>query len=229
MIDKSAVGPRSPVSLFFDLDGTLTDPALGITSCIRYALGALGHDGGTQLARFIGPPLHHSFAELLATDDDGLIQEAVRLYRERFATVGLYENAVFDGVPEALQNLVEEGHSLRVVTSKPTVYADRIIDHFRLRPFFPVAYGSELSGVRTDKAELLAHVLEIEQPEQAVMIGDRLHDIVGAKSNGLAAVGVLWGYGSAQELRQAGADHLVERVADIPHAVRLLLSSTPAQ
>ena len=212
--------------LFFDLDGTLTDPAPGIAASIRYAVQALGgrHESEQDLTRFIGPPLREAFREILATDDDALIERAVEKYRERFVEQGLYENAVYPGIPTALEALGRAGFQLRVVTSKPAVYAERIVDHFGLRAHFPAVYGSELSGERSHKAELIAFALRAEglAAEAVCMIGDRRQDIEGARVNDLRAVGVLWGYGDRAELETAGADCLVEVIDDLPPAIGTL-------
>jgi phosphoglycolate phosphatase len=207
--------------VFFDLDGTLTDPAPGIEACFRHAAAALGRPLEGDLTRFIGPPLRDCFREILATDDDALVEEGVRRYRERFATVGLFENAVHPGMPDTLARLRADGLVLCVVTSKVAAYADRIIDHFGLREHLPVVYGAEMDGTRSEKAELIAHALREEgaEPSRACMVGDRAHDIVGARAHGLASVGVLWGYGSADELRGAGADRLVGEVKDLRDAL----------
>jgi phosphoglycolate phosphatase len=210
--------------LLFDLDGTLTDPAPGITACLLHAARALGQTScsAAGLRRFIGPPLREALAEILRTDDAALIEEAVRLYRERFSSMGLFENAVYPGVPSALEQLRAEGFVLRVVTSKPKVYADQIVDHFQLRPFFTHVYGAELSGERSTKTELLAYLLRCEpsDPARACMIGDRSHDILGAKAHGMASVGVTWGYGTRAELQAAGADRVIDEVAELIGAAR---------
>ncbi|HEU4582668.1 MAG TPA: HAD hydrolase-like protein [Polyangiaceae bacterium] len=202
--------------LFFDLDGTLTDPAPGICACLTHAVRALGRAAppAADLRRFIGPPLHHAFAELLASSDRALLDEGVRLYRERFSTVGLYENAVYPAIPSVLAALRADGHILCVVTSKPRVYAERIVDHFGLREFFPRVYGAELTGELSTKAELVAHALanQSAQARRACMIGDRRHDVEGARAHGVAAIGVTWGYGSREELELAGADRVVEQI-----------------
>jgi len=210
---------------FFDLDGTLTDPAVGIVRCMQHALGAMQCRipwPDDALKRFIGPPLQESFKTLLGTDDPEQTQRAVELYRERFGEVGLYENELFPAIPGVLAQLRESGHRLWVVTSKAHVYADRIVDHFGLRPFFERVYGAELSGERANKADLIAYVLEREgiAARQACMIGDRKHDIEGARANELASIGVLWGYGSRAELERAGATTIVESPGAIPEAVR---------
>jgi phosphoglycolate phosphatase len=218
------------VNLFFDLDGTLTDSKPGIVASIRYALRAVGVDPppDDEIARLIGPPTQDAFAQLLATDDRASIDRAVQAYRERFVAVGMFENSVYPGVIDGLGALRARGidagydanYDLWVVTSKPQVYARTIVEHFGLRGFFHEVYGPELSGERSDKGELIAYVLDVERlrPADTWMIGDRMHDIVGAKKNGLRAAGVLWGYGSRDELRGAGADVLCESVPDLVRA-----------
>jgi phosphoglycolate phosphatase len=203
------------MELLFDLDGTLTDPVLGITRSIQHALVALGHPAPetATLHRFVGPPLRATFAELLATDDPGLIERAVALYRERFSEVGLFENVVYPEVPRVLAALVEAGHRLWVVTSKPHVYARRIVEHFGLRGRFNDIYGSELDGRNTDKVDLIRVVLATERlvPGETWMIGDRALDVRGGRENGTRTAGVLWGYGSEAELRAAGPDLVLDR------------------
>lgn len=212
--------------LFLDLDGTLTDPAPGIAACFVHSARALGHGALTEadVRRHIGPPIREAFAEILGTRDVERIEEAVRIYRERFSTVGLFENAVYPGVPEALARLRVAGHSLSIVTSKAAVYAERIVDHFELRQFVPRVYGCELSGERSTKAELVAYALAGEGlvAAQACMIGDREHDVRGAKAHGLAAIGVTWGYGSRPELEAAGADAIVDSLEQLIAAVAAL-------
>ena len=197
-------------AIYFDLDGTLTDPKLGITRSIRYALGKLDRaaPADDELAWCIGPPLHASLKIMLGTDD--LADRALSLYRERFADIGIFENEIYLGIQDTLAVLAESGRRLFVATSKPSVYAERIIDHFRLRVYFERVFGSELDGRHSDKTELLAYALRTTRvnPLQAVMIGDRSHDMIGARNNGMTAVGVLYGYGSEQELRDAGAHHV---------------------
>jgi phosphoglycolate phosphatase len=213
--------------LFFDLDGTLTDPADGIVACLQYAIRTL--DGpewpAEQLCRFIGPPLHDSFQEILATHDPETLRVAIGHYRDRFSSQGIFENRVYPAIPDALAELQQAGFRLWVVTSKPEVYADRIVDHFGLRSYFADVYGAELSGERSAKSDLIAHVLEQERihPSSACMIGDRRHDIQGAKAHpGMLGVGVLWGYGTQHELEAAGADALVDRIATLPAALHRL-------
>ena len=155
----------------------------------------------------IGPPLKDSFAKLLDSADDAIIAKAVAFYRERFSTVGLFENEVYDGIPEALEALRENGHTLYVATSKPAVYAERIVAHFGMQRYFKGVFGSELDGTRSDKGSLISHILkrELIAPSETAMIGDRVHDIVGATENGICGFGVLWGYGTQDELENSGA------------------------
>jgi phosphoglycolate phosphatase len=197
------------MNLLFDLDGTLTDPYEGITRCIAHALTALGRlsPPRTKLQWCIGPPLRQSFGALLSSDDEALMQAAVSLYRERFSSIGMFENEVYQGIPEALQTLLENNHRLYVATSKPTVYAERIIHHFELHRYFESVYGSELNGTRNDKTHLISHILQRESIDAscAAMIGDREHDMIAANGNGVGAYGVLWGYGSREELVTSGA------------------------
>jgi phosphoglycolate phosphatase len=198
--------------VLFDLDGTLTDPRPGIVGCIRHAFEGLGrpcpHDD--VLATFIGPPLRRGFATLLDTTDRARIEEAMRLYRERYSVTGLYEARVYDGVREMLAEVGALAPGVFVATGKPLVFAERVLRHFALDRHFTRVYGPELDGRFDDKAELLAHLLAAERlrPDAAVMIGDRTADVLAAHANGVRAIGVLWGYGSEGELREAGADVL---------------------
>jgi phosphoglycolate phosphatase len=204
-------------STFFDLDGTLTDPKPGITRCIQYALEHLGFPVPSQddLVWCIGPPLHASMKKFVGTDE--LAHRAVELYRERFRDVGLFENEAYAGIEETLAKVAVGGRRLFVATSKPKVYADRIVEHFGLGGLFEHVFGSELDGTRTDKADLLAYALSAAKvdPARAIMIGDRSHDVVGARKNGMKAIGVLYGYGSLAELTDAGADHLCAAHPDL--------------
>jgi phosphoglycolate phosphatase len=208
--------------LFFDLDGTLTDSRPGILKCMRYALEDLGIEcpSDEALIHFIGPPTQDAFRELLSSSDPELNARAIAVYRKRFSTLGMFENSVYPGVLAGLAALRAAGFPLLVVTSKPEVYANRIVDHFELRQFFGHVYGSELTGERGNKGDLIAHVLKSEglSHDDAWMIGDRLHDIRGAKLNGLHAAGVLWGYGSREELAEAGADAVFSDMTELVHS-----------
>jgi phosphoglycolate phosphatase len=206
------------VRLLFDLDGTLTDAGPGITRCIQHALGRLGRPvpPASQLAWCIGPPLRASFAELLASSDPGLVDQAIAIYHERFVEVGMFENAVYPGVRDGLVRLSGVGHGLWVATSKPHLYARRILEHLKLLGLFAGVYGSELSGERADKVSLIRHLLDAEGRDgECYMVGDRRHDVEGAHANGVGAVGVLWGYGTKAELERAGADVLVRSMAEL--------------
>jgi phosphoglycolate phosphatase len=200
------------MNLVFDLDGTLTDQELGISRCLVYALERIGVPAPerTQLRRHIGPPLRQVFGELLATSDPALIERAVAVYRERFGEVGLYENELYPGTAEGIEHLAGSGHRLFVATTKAEVYARRIIEHFQLGHHFVEVYGAALSGAGSHKSELLARLVMEHgiEPVESVMIGDRGSDVSGARVNGLRTVGVLWGYGTAEEL--ADADLQVE-------------------
>ena len=197
-------------AIFFDLDGTLTDPKLGITRSIQYALQRLDLPVPSQddLTWCIGPPLRASFVVMLG--GEARADLAVSLYRERFGDVGLYENSVYPDIEHILATLKQSHGRLFVATSKARVFADRIIDHFRLRDYFEHVFGAELDGTRVDKGELLTYALESAglNPQHALMIGDRSHDMIGAKTNGMGAIGVLYGYGSREELIEAGASHV---------------------
>jgi phosphoglycolate phosphatase len=197
-------------TVLFDLDGTLTDPKIGITTCIQYALNQLNHESPQtdQLLWCIGPPLTVSFAKLLQTTDEVLIDRAISFYRDRFATVGLFENALYPQIPETLKAIRAAGYQTYIATSKPHVFAKRIIEHFKLTSLFDGIYGSELDGTRSDKAELIRHILLTENliPAKTMMVGDRSHDMIGAKKNQIFAIGVTYGYGPEEELRMHGAD-----------------------
>ncbi len=203
--------------LVFDLDGTLTDPFEGISKSIEYALQRLGrHPPNLDALRWcVGPPLKASLAKLL--EDDALADQALAHYRERFSRVGLFENRVYPGIEEALGSLRAAGHTLRVATSKPTVFAKRILRHFNLAGHFTSIYGSELGGARSDKASLLRHMLERERfsTAEGIMIGDREHDMRAATAVGMARIGVLWGYGSETELLASGAQVLARSPQDL--------------
>jgi phosphoglycolate phosphatase len=197
-------------AIYFDLDGTLTDPKPGITRSIQYALQKLDLPVPTQdeLTWCIGPPLRDSFVKLLGGDSQADL--AVSLYRERFGDVGLYENAVYPDIEHILTALKQSHGRLFVATSKARVFAERIIDHFGLGGYFEHVFGAELDGTRVHKSDLLAYALDKTgvDPSRALMIGDRSHDMIGARNNGMDALGVLYGYGSRQELIEAGASHV---------------------
>jgi len=210
--------------VLMDLDGTLTDPFPGITRCIQHALAALGRPvpPANDLRWCIGPPLPKSFATLLNSQDPSQIDAAMNKYRERFSTVGLFENSVFPGIADALDVLQQQGHDLIVATSKPTLFSVRIIEHFGLKKYFRSVDGSELDGTRGDKTSLIAHILvrDAIPPKKALMVGDREHDIIGARQNHVPGIGVLWGYGSREELEAAGARACVTSPKELPEVIR---------
>ncbi|MEE3719942.1 HAD family hydrolase [Tumidithrix elongata RA019] len=211
------------VAVLFDLDGTLTDPKIGITSCIQYAIDRLGYQpiATEELLWCIGPPLKTSFAKLLQTADEGLVDRAISLYRDRFSTLGLFENVLYPEIPETLESIRAKGYQTYVATSKPHIFAKRIIEHFSLSSLFDGIYGSELDGTRSIKGELIRHVLLRENlaPEETVMVGDRFHDVVGAKQNQVFAIGVTYGYGTEEELSTHGADGIAHSPIDIPNLI----------
>ena len=197
--------------LLFDLDGTLTDPQEGITNSVAYALRQYGIiEDPKNLTRFIGPPLHISFRNWYGFDEAKAF-EAVAHYRVYFGDKGIFENAVFDGIPEMLKDLRDAGFNLLLATSKPEIYAKQILDHFGLSQYFHHICGATMDASRSRKADVITYALEtagITDKAQAVMVGDRHHDIDGARENGLASAGVLWGFGNEAELNNAGADVL---------------------
>lgn len=205
------------VTLLFDLDGTLTDSAPGITRCIAHALEAHGLPAvdEARLRDCVGPPLHASFLEL--TGDARLVEGLVAAYRERYVDVGMFENVVYDGVEALLDGLAARGVALHVVTSKPAPYAERVLEHFDLRRRFGAVYGSSLDGALSEKPALLEAArrgLTLDPP-RAAMVGDRGVDMAAARAHGMAALGVRWGYGSDDELLRAGAQRLVDEPIEI--------------
>lgn len=205
-------------SVLLDFDGTLTDPYPGIRASILYALERLGRPPADEavLRAAIGPPLQGVFAEMLG-GDEVLAKEALRLYRERYAPIGVYENRVFDGIPEALGALRDDGLRLFVASSKPTAFCETIAAHFGILGFFDRIYGSEFDGRRVIKSEVIAHILAEEAiaPEACVMVGDRRHDVDGARANGVRVIGVAWGYGDAAEFAASPPDAMVAEVGDL--------------
>ena len=214
------------MQLLFDLDGTLTDPREGIVRSLEYAFNKLGVPlpPDVPLTSLIGPPLHEALANLLGTTERARIEEAVLAYRERYGDVGLFENSVYPGIPDALATLRDRGHELRVATSKAVIYARRVLAHFDLDRFFEAVHGAEFDGRRSNKGELIRYTLTIDglPPDDVVMIGDRKHDLEGARSAGVRGVGVLWGFGGRAELAACAPVALVASVAELPAAVAAL-------
>jgi phosphoglycolate phosphatase len=211
------------LNVIFDLDGTLTDPKEGILGSLCHALRSLSISPPPyeELLWVIGPPLQVSIPRLLDSEDPMLCAACLRLYRERFGDVGLFENSMYEDIPLTLAELSSRGHRLWVATSKPTLYSERILEHFALSQNFEAVYGSELDGTRTNKGELIAHLLDTEglDPRECVMVGDREHDILGARANAIPSIGVLYGYGTREELESAGAYALVASPIEIPPTI----------
>lgn len=206
-------------AIMFDLDGTLTDPKVGITTSVQYALAKFGIEVSDRetLVPFIGPPLIESFERYYSFSHEQAV-EAVAAYREYFGVTGLYENELYAGIPELLASLKDRGVALGVATSKATVFAEQIVAHFGIAQYFDVVVGSNLDHTRVAKAEVIGYLRSEHLPFQTdriVMIGDREHDIIGAKAHGLSAIGVTYGYGSRLELETAGAIGVAETVSEL--------------
>ncbi|MBQ3255678.1 MAG: HAD hydrolase-like protein [Rikenellaceae bacterium] len=204
--------------LLFDLDGTLTDPFEGITRSVEYALNAFGIEVEDRrvLAPFIGPPLVESLTERYGfTMEDAVA--AVAKYREYFAVKGLYENELFEGIPELLSDCRKAGYKISMATSKPTHYAKIIAEHFDIARYFDAIHGSSLDGTRITKSSVVAEAVAEEHldPSRALMIGDRRHDVEGAGEHGIRTVGVLYGYGSREEHEAAGAAYIVNDLDEL--------------
>lgn len=210
-------------TILLDLDGTLTDPKIGITTCIRYGLEKVGHpiSDDTDLDWCIGPPLHASLEQLLPPEHKHLAAEALAGYRERFGEIGLFENEVYPDVATTLKTLQQQGYQLMLATAKPTVYAKRILEHFDLAPYFSAIHGSELDGTRTNKGELIAYILQTHDlsANTCIMVGDREFDVLGARANDMPVIGVSYGYGSAAEWQQSPADVQIEAFAELLDAL----------
>lgn len=205
--------------ILFDLDGTLTDPKPGITKSVQYALAKMGinEPDWERLTPFIGPPLALAFKEFYHMNDQEA-KQAVDYYRERFSTVGLYENAVYPGIPELLKQLRSLNKILLVATSKPTVFAMKILEHFGLDEFFSHVVGSNLDGTLVEKSEVIAFALNkigVYKKDNVLMVGDRKHDVLGAKGNGIDAAAVAYGYGPLPELNDAHPTYIVKTVGEL--------------
>ncbi len=204
--------------ILFDLDGTLTDPKVGITTCVQYALASVGIDEPDldKLECFIGPPLHESFMDFYGFDRENAMQ-LVQKYRERFNPIGIFENTIYPGIAEMLKALKEAGCKISIASSKPTVLVERILDHFAITQYFDAVVGSNLDGTRTKKEEVVEEALRqlACEKEKTAMVGDRKFDIEGAKAFGLVSVGVSFGYAQERELQEAGADYIVDTVEEL--------------
>lgn len=206
-------------TILFDLDGTLTDSGEGIMNAVRYTLERYEKEATEEeLRSFIGPPLQTQFEQFLkVSEEEG--KRAVSIYREYYTKRGIYENKVYPGIPDVLKQLKQAGFRLCIATSKPEKFAVQIAEHFNFAQYFDRIGGALMDGNRTKKREVIEYVLTEkqigDQREGILMVGDRKHDICGAKQTGLRSMGVLYGYGSQEELETAGADWIVETPEDI--------------
>lgn len=207
--------------LLFDLDGTLTDPAQGITNSFIYALKYFGIEipSYEKLCTYIGPPLPLTFKKEYGFDDEKATL-GVKKYREYFADKGLFENKVYPGIPELLQQLKDMGKHLLIATSKPEIYSIKIAEHFDFAKYFDFICGCNMDETRSTKSEVIEYALRLaniseNDKSKVLMIGDREHDIIGAKQNGLKSCGVLFGYGSKEELKNAGADYIIQKPEEL--------------
>ena len=211
-------------NILIDLDGTLTDPKVGITTSARYGLAKVGHQiaDSENIDWIIGPPLKASLAKILNVDvDDDLAEQALLGYRERFSVTGLFENHLFDDVPTTLQELKKQGYKLFLATAKPEIYARQILQYFELLQYFDYPYGSELTGERTNKGDLIGYILQQEKldPMECLMVGDREHDIFGARRFGIETIAVEYGYGSQQELDEAKPKVRIKNFAELLNVI----------
>lgn len=210
-------------TILFDLDGTITDSGAGIIHSVTYALEKLNLSipPEAELYSFIGPPLIDSFKTLYDLDTQ-TAEQAVQYYREYYQAKGMYENQIYKGIPELLNTLQEQGCALYIATSKPEIYAKQIIAHFELSSYFNGIYGASIDGSRSKKGDVIRYALkeaEITTIQEVMMIGDRSHDMIGAKENNLACLGVLYGFGDQAELERAGADY----IAATPEAIEKII------
>ena len=211
------------MNILFDLDGTLTDSSPGFIASIRHTLQIMDRPIPAEeiIRRQIGPPIESTIALFLGTDDAEVMKVGLGHYRQRYGSIGLFENSVYPSIEDSLIALRDSGARLFVATSKPHFFATQILDHFGLSPYFQAVYGSELDGTRANKTELIAYLLRRESlsAESTLMIGDRLHDAAGALNNGVTPIGVLWGFGSREELLTAGVHAICEHPLQLPDVI----------
>lgn len=210
---------KSYDTFFFDLDGTIIDSSMGITNSVMYALKRFGIEetDRTSLYKFIGPPLTESFERFYGFDEEKAI-EAVNVYREYYADKGIFEIEVYEGIAETVKALKKAGKKVVVATSKPEIFARRIMEHIGLSEYFDYIAGMGMDGARNTKAEVIDYAIEacqLTEKEKILMIGDREHDVIGAKRIGIDCVGVLYGFGSQEEFEEAGATYIVEKATDV--------------
>lgn len=203
----------------FDLDGTVTDPMIGITKSVQYALDKfdIKVDDLHSLCKFIGPPLKESFMEFYQFSKTQA-EQAIVYFREYFSTYGIFENEVYDGMRELLAELNEQGYHIVLATSKPELFAKRILHHFELEQYFEYVFGSNMDETRTKKCEVIAYCLEtiqLEDTSRIIMVGDRKHDVIGAAEHGISSIGVLYGYGDYEELSENKATYIVKDIKEL--------------
>lgn len=207
--------------VLFDLDGTLTNPKEGITKCVQHALRHFGIERECdELVEFIGPPLKEQFMKYASlSEEEGVL--AVSIYRERFAPIGLFENEIYEGIIPMLETLKSRGKTMALATSKPWVFAEKIVEKYGIAPFLSHLEGSELDGTNTDKALVIKNAMEKlgANIDDTIMIGDRMHDVVGAHKNGIKCIGVTYGYGNVDELTQSGADVIVNSPRELSELI----------
>ena len=204
--------------ILFDLDGTLTDPKEGITKSFQYALRHFGiEEDLVNLEKFIGPPLHDSFRDDYNFSEEE-VEEAVTKFRKYFAQNGIFENKIFSGVKEVLEYLHSNNKRILLATSKPTIFAEKILKHFEIDKYFEYIGGSNLDGSRSEKNEVINHVLEVckvSSMEDVIMIGDRKYDVIGAKKIGVDSIGVLYGYGDLEELQEVNPTYIIRNIEEL--------------
>ena len=211
--------------ILFDLDGTISDPKIGITKSVQYALQKMNiyEPDIDKLECFIGPPLQVSFAEHYDFDERET-QKAIDFYRERFKEKGMFENGLYEEIPLLLKSLYDQGIILVVATSKPTVFAKQILQHFKISQFFELIAGSNLDGTRTSKTEIIQYILNKfhnYKLDEFIMIGDRKHDIIGALNAGIDSIGVTYGYGSLEELKEIKPTYIVNNINQLKDTLML--------
>lgn len=205
--------------IFLDLDGTVTDSAEGVINSVAYSLEKLGYpvENKSDLMKFIGPPLAESFKDFYNFDNE-TIELGIKYYREYYTDNGIFENRLYDGIKSLLKSLKANGKTVILATSKPEVYAKRILEHFNASQYFDLIVGSTLDSERNTKTDVLKYALQeikIKDLSTAVMVGDRKHDIIGAHNVGLDCIAILYGYGNEEEFKEYGADYIVDTVENL--------------
>ncbi|MDR3595695.1 HAD family hydrolase [Clostridium sp.] len=205
--------------ILFDLDGTLTDSGEGITKSVQYALKSFGIivDDIKELNKFVGPPLRDSFKMFYNLSDEQA-ELGIKRYREYYADKGIYENSLYDGIVELLETLKKYNKKIVLATSKPEVYAKQILKYFNIDKYFSFVAGADFEETRVKKGDVIKYALEeakISDLSKAVMVGDREHDIIGAKENNIKSIGVLYGFGDVIELTQARADYIAKNTSEL--------------